>query len=269
MADLKLAVTGAAGRMGQTLVRLIHETRGATLAGALEHDKSEALGKDSGILAGIGENKIAITCDAEAAIAACDGLIDFSVPEATCRMAAVSAEQGRIHVIGTTGCSVEQDAQIAECAKTAVIVKSGNMSLGVNLLSVLVERAAASLAADDFDIEVLEMHHNRKVDAPSGTALLLGDAAARGREVDLSTNSVRVRDGITGAREAGSIGFATLRGGTVIGEHSVIFAGAGERIELSHVAQDRSLFASGALKAALWANGRTPGLYSMRDVLGL
>lgn len=269
MTDLKLAVTGAAGRMGQTLIRMIHETPGAILVGALEHDKSEALGNDSGVLAGIGENELAISADANAVITACDGLIDFSVPQATCRMAAMAAEHHKIHVIGTTGCNVDEDAQIAECAKGAVVVKSGNMSLGINLLSVLVERAAASLQAEDFDIEVLEMHHNRKVDAPSGTALLLGEAAASGREIDFATNSVRVRDGITGARNPGSIGFATLRGGSVIGEHSVIFAGNGERIELSHIAQDRTLFATGALTAALWANGKAPGLYSMRDVLGL
>jgi 4-hydroxy-tetrahydrodipicolinate reductase len=143
------------------------------------------------------------------------------------------------------------------------------MSLGVNLLAALVEQAAKALGPEDFDIEVLEMHHRHKVDAPSGTALLLGEAAARGRDIGLRENSVRVRDGVTGARVAGTIGFATLRGGSVIGEHSVIFAGGGERIVLSHHAEDRSLFASGAVKAALWAQGRKPGLYSMRDVLGL
>jgi 4-hydroxy-tetrahydrodipicolinate reductase len=174
-----------------------------------------------------------------------------------------------VHVVGTTGCTADDDARIAAAARHTAIVKSGNMSLGVNLLAVLVEQAARALDPADFDIEVLEMHHRNKVDAPSGTALLLGAAAARGRETDLAAESVRVRDGHTGPRRSGSIGFATLRGGTVVGDHSVILAGSGERIVLSHHAEDRTIFARGAVKAALWARGRKPGLYSMRDVLGL
>ena len=174
-----------------------------------------------------------------------------------------------MHVIGTTGCSAEDDAKIAAAARHATIVKSGNMSLGVNLLAALVEQASKALGPEDFDIEILEMHHRHKVDAPSGTALLLGEAAARGRAIGLAENSVRVRDGHTGARQAGTVGFATLRGGSVVGDHSVILAGPGERITLSHHAEDRAIFARGAVKAALWARGKKAGLYSMRDVLGL
>ena len=172
-----------------------------------------------------------------------------------------------MHVVGTTGCSAEDDAKIAAAARHATIVKSGNMSLGVNLLAVLVEQAARALG-EEFDIEILEMHHRHKVDAPSGTALLLGAAAAEGRDIDLPAHSVRTRDGHTGARKRGDIGFATLRGGSVVGEHSVLLAGEGEVIELSHKATDRAIFARGAVHAALWLKGKPPGLYSMAEVLG-
>ena len=201
--------------------------------------------------------------------AAADGVLDFTTPAASVTFAGYAAQARIVHVVGTTGCSAEDDARIAAAARHATIVKSGNMSLGVNLLAVLVEQAARALDAEDFDIEVLEMHHRHKVDAPSGTALLLGEAAAEGRGVDLAGNSVRVRDGHTGVRPAGAIGFATLRGGSVVGEHSVILAGPGERVTLTHQSGDRAIFARGAVKAALWARGRKPGLYSMRDVLGL
>ena len=197
-----------------------------------------------------------------------DGIIDFTVPKATVALAKLAAKAGIVHVIGTTGCSAEDDAEIAEAAKKAVIVKSGNMSLGVNLLAALMKRVAKTLD-DEFDIEIVEMHHNKKIDAPSGTALLLGRAAAEGRHIDLGKAAVRSRDGHTGARRAGDIGFATLRGGTVVGDHTVIFAGPAERIELGHRAEDRMIFARGAVKAALWARGQKPGLYSMMDVLGL
>jgi 4-hydroxy-tetrahydrodipicolinate reductase len=184
------------------------------------------------------------------------------------KLAALAAETKLVHIIGTTGTSPDDDAKIADAAKKTAVMKSGNMSLGVNLLAVLTKHVAAALG-DEFDIEIVEMHHNKKVDAPSGTALLFGEAAAAGRKIDLKTNSERGRDGHTGARKAGAIGFASLRGGNVAGEHSVIFAGADERIELTHKATDRMIFARGALKAALWARGRKPGLYSMLDVLGL
>ncbi len=268
MSEMGLVVVGAAGRMGQTLIRLIHETRGARLAGAIERAGAPTLGKDAGELAGVGTLGVAITDDPLPAFAKADGVLDFSVPAASVEFAGYAAQARIVHVIGTTGCSPQDDAAIEAAARHATIVKSGNMSLGVNLLSVLVKQAARALGPD-YDIEILEMHHRQKVDAPSGTALLLGEAAAAGREIALAENSVRVRDGQTGARRPGSIGFASLRGGSVIGEHSVIIAGAGERIVLSHHAEDRALFGRGAITAALWANGRKPGLYSMLDVLGL
>ena len=262
-------VVGAAGRMGQTLIRAIATIAGARVVGAVERAGSPDIGKDAGTLAGVGEIGVPITDDPLPVFARADGVLDFTTPAASIEFAGYAAQARIVHVIGTTGCSAADDAAIAAAARHATIVKSGNMSLGVNLLAVLVEQAAAALSADDFDIEILEMHHRNKVDAPSGTALLLGEAAAKGREIGLRDNSVRVRDGHTGARQAGSIGFATLRGGSVVGDHSVILAGTGERVTLSHHAEDRAIFARGAVKAALWARGKKPGLYSMRDVLGL
>jgi len=268
MADMRLIVVGAAGRMGRTLVRVIAETAGVTLAGAIERAGAAEIGQDSGVLAGLPANGITITADALPVFAAAEGVLDFTVPAATVAFAEIAAQARIVHVIGTTGLSADDEAKIGAAARHAVIVKSGNMSLGVNLLAALVRRAAKALDAD-FDIEVLEMHHRQKVDAPSGTALMLGKAAAEGRGIDLAQHSVRVRDGITGARKRGDIGFATLRGGSVIGEHSVVFAGDGETIELTHKASDRALFARGAIKAALFGRDKKPGLYSMADVLGL
>ncbi|CAN7203614.1 4-hydroxy-tetrahydrodipicolinate reductase [Phyllobacterium sp. LjRoot231] len=266
---MKLAVVGAAGRMGQTLIRVIHATPGATLAGAIERAGSPHIGRDAGELAGVGNLGVPITDDAPAAFAGVEGVLDFTAPAATVAFSELAAQARIVHVIGTTGCTSADDAKIGVAARHAVVIKSGNMSLGVNLLAVLVKQAARALGADDFDIEILEMHHKHKVDAPSGTALLLGEAAADGREIGLGQHSVRVRDGHTGARENGTIGFASLRGGSVVGDHSVILAGQGERITLSHQAEDRTIFARGAVKAALWGRGRKPGLYSMLDVLGL
>jgi 4-hydroxy-tetrahydrodipicolinate reductase len=268
MADMRLIVAGAGGRMGRTLVRVISETSGAVLAGALEAPGSELLGKDAGILAGLPENGVKLSADLWTMTANADGILDFTVPGATIANVAIAAQRGLVHVIGTTGLSPSDDAVIKSVTSRAIVVKSGNMSLGVNLLAALVKRVAQSLDTD-FDIEILEMHHRAKIDAPSGTALMLGEAAAAGRGVDLHQHSARGRDGITGARKPGDIGFAALRGGTVTGEHSVIFAGAMERIELTHRAEDRTMFAQGAVKAALWAKGKKPGLYSMADVLGL
>jgi 4-hydroxy-tetrahydrodipicolinate reductase len=268
MADLRLIVAGAGGRMGRTLIRAMAETAGVVLAGAVEAGGSPAIGRDSGELAGLGKNGIAVTAAIEDLLATADGLLDFTVPSATVVFAEALARRGGIHIIGTTGLSDEDEKRIAAAATKAVVVKSGNMSLGVNLLTALTRRVAKTLGPE-FDIEILEMHHNKKVDAPSGTALMLGRAAAEGRGVDLAARAIRSRDGHTGARRAGDIGFATLRGGTVTGEHSVIFAGPAERIELVHKAEDRMIFARGALHAALWARGRQPGLYSMADVLGL
>jgi len=268
MSDMRLIVAGAGGRMGRTLVKAIAETSGLALAGAVEDVRSPHIGEDSGVLAGIGANGIRIAADVKARASKADGLIDFTTPRATVTFAALAAQAGLIHVIGTTGLTAADEAKIAEAARAAVIVKSGNMSLAVNMLTALVKRVAKTLD-EEFDIEILEMHHNKKVDAPSGTALLLGRAAAEGRGVDLDKRSVRARDGEIGARKPGDIGFAALRGGTVVGEHSVIFAGPAERLELVHKAEDRMIFARGALKAALWARGRKPGLYSMIDVLGI
>jgi 4-hydroxy-tetrahydrodipicolinate reductase len=268
MSDMRLIVTGAGGRMGRTLVKAIAEIDAAVLAGALEAKGSAVIGRDSGELAGLGANGIAVTTDPEPLFDQADGILDFTIPAATVAFAELAASKGLVHIIGTTGLKSEDDKLIAAAAKRSVTVKSGNMSLGVNLLAALVKRAAAALD-QDFDIEILEMHHDRKVDAPSGTALLLGQAAAEGRKIDLAKRSVRGRDGHTGARQAGDIGFAVLRGGTVVGDHSVIFAGPAERIELVHRAEDRMIFARGAVKAALWARGQKPGLYSMADVLGL
>ena len=266
---MKLLVMGAGGRMGRSLVRAIDEINGAVLSATVERSGSPFLAHDSGVLAGIGVNDIKIQDDLEQAISNADGVLDFTTPEATVNTARLCAQHGIVHIIGTTGCSAEDEQKIATSAKSATIMKSGNMSLGVNLLGVLVKQAARALDAADFDVEILEMHHKHKVDAPSGTALLLGEQVAKGRGVDLDTTSVRVRDGYMGPREEGSIGFATMRGGSVVGEHSVILAGQGERIELKHIASDRAIFATGAVKAALWAQNMPSGLYSMLDVLGL
>jgi len=268
MAELRLVIAGAGGRMGRTLLRAVQETPGFVLAGAIEREGASEVGADTGILAGLPASGKMVTADALPLVVQADAIIDFTSPASTLALAALAAQARIVHVIGTTGMDDADETKLAAAARHAAIVKSGNMSLGVNLLAALVKRAAAALGPE-FDIEVLEMHHNRKVDAPSGTALLLGNAAAEGREIDLAKNSVRSRDGHTGARKAGDIGFATLRGGTVVGEHTVIFAGPSERIELSHKAEDRMIFARGALAAAKWGKGKKPGIYTMADVLGL
>ena len=268
MSDMRLIVAGAGGRMGRALTRVISDTPGAVLTGALEAPGSELLGKDAGMLAGLPENGVKLSADLWSLSANADGILDFTVPGATIANVAIAAERGLVHVIGTTGLSASDDAVIKSVTKRAIVVKSGNMSLGVNLLAALVKRVAQSLD-DSFDIEILEMHHKAKVDAPSGTALLLGEAAAEGRKIALDKHSARGRDGLTGARKAGDIGFASLRGGSVTGDHSVIFAGPMERIELTHRAEDRTLLAQGAVKAAMWARNQKPGFYSMADVLGL
>lgn len=268
MSDMRLVVVGAAGRMGRMLVKTISETPGAKLAGAIERAGSIALGQDAGLLAGVGKLGVDITDDALKAIVDADGVIDFSAPATSVQLAGFAAQARIVHVIGTTGFSPADIAAIDAASRHAVIVRSGNMSMGVNILAALVEKAARALGPD-YDIEVLEMHHRMKVDAPSGTALLLGEAAAKGRGIALADHSVRSRDGHTGARKDGDIGFATLRGGTVVGDHTVMFAGPHERIEISHKAEDRGIFANGAVRAALWGHGKKPGHYSMIDVLGL
>jgi 4-hydroxy-tetrahydrodipicolinate reductase len=249
MAEMRLIVAGAGGRMGRTLVKAIADNKGFVLAGALEDARSPLIGQDAGALAGIGDNGVKLAADAGPLMAKADAIVDFTAPAATVAFAALAAKAGKVHIIGTTGLSAADEAKIKDAAKTAVIVKSGNMSLGVNLLAALTKRVAKTLD-NAFDIEILEMHHNQKVDAPSGTALLLGRVAAEGRGIDLDSHAVKARVGHTGARKAGDIGFATLRGGSVVGEHSVIFA-------------------RGALHAAAWARTQRPGFYSMMDVLGL
>jgi len=277
MPDLKVAIAGAGGRMGAANIRAVVAASGTKLhsaiSGILVHSAfdrpgTEGIGKDAGTYAGIAPLGVIITDDIAVALKGADAIIDFTAPAASVALAQRAAKAGLVHVIGTTGCSAEDDAAIAAAAGSgARIVKAGNFSLGVNLLAGLVKKAAAVLG-DDFDIEIVEMHHNRKVDAPSGTALMLGQAAAKGRGIDLDAHSVRGRDGITGARKRGDIGFAALRGGTVIGEHTVIFAGDAERIELTHRADNRTIFANGAVRAALWAAAQPAGLYDMADVLG-
>jgi 4-hydroxy-tetrahydrodipicolinate reductase len=265
---MRLAIAGAGGRMGRVLTRIVNETPGAEVAGGIEPKGSPHVGTDMGVLAGIGALDVTITDDPLTLFTQIDGIIDFTVPEATIALAELSAQARIVHVIGTTGIGEDGEAKIRAASRHARIIKSGNMSLGVNLLAVMVKKVAAALG-EDFDIEVLEMHHKHKIDAPSGTALLLGQAAADGRGIDLKTRSVRSRDGHTGARPVGDIGFATLRGGSVVGDHTVMFAGPAERIELSHKAESRDIFARGAVRAALWGFEKKPGLYSMIDVLGL
>lgn len=253
--------------MGRALLRALAETEGMKLAFALERDGHPDLGKDAGELAGIGKSGIALTDDPLEALAASDAVLDFTTPAFSVEISALAAQARIVHVIGTTGFSESDLARLNAAARHAVIVKSGNMSLGVNLLAALVKQAAMALPG--FDVEIVEMHHRMKVDAPSGTALLLGEAAAEGRDISLRDHAERGRDGQTGPRKDGAIGFASLRGGTVVGDHTVTFAGPFERIELTHRAEDRSIFARGALAAASWGQGKKPGLYSMRDVLGL
>lgn len=266
--ELKVAVLGASGRMGQMLVSSIAKEPKTILSGVSERSGHDWIGQDVGEAMGGQSLGVMVASDPLEVFAGAEAVIDFTSPAATVEHAALAAQARAVHVIGTTGLDEAQIAALEPAARHAVIVRAGNMSLGVNLLTVLVEKVAAALDAD-FDIEVVEMHHRHKVDAPSGTALMLGEAAAKGRGVDLNDVSDRGRDGITGARKRGDIGFVALRGGDVIGEHEVIFASEGERISIRHAASDRALFAKGAIKAALWGRGRAPGQYDMLDVLGL
>jgi 4-hydroxy-tetrahydrodipicolinate reductase len=270
---LAIAVTGVSGRMGQMLVRAIAEraTAGqgdAVLAGATERPGHPWIGRDLGQAMGGQANGITVSDDPLAVFAGVRAVLDFTAPEATVAHTEIAAQARLVHVIGTTGFGDEDLARISAAARHATVIRAGNMSLGVNLLTVLTRKVAEALDPD-FDIEIVEMHHHHKLDAPSGTALMLGEAAAEGRGVELRDIADRGRDGHTGARQRGDIGFAALRGGDVVGEHDVIFAGMGERIVLSHIASDRMIFARGAVKAALWGQSRKPGEYSMIDVLGL
>jgi 4-hydroxy-tetrahydrodipicolinate reductase len=266
---MRIGVLGCAGRMGRAVIGEVLAAEGCTLAGGVDRGDHPALGQDLGTLAG--ERPVGITAsdDAAALLEVSDVVIEFSAPDATAAHVALAATHGTGHVIGTTGLSEAQEHAIRAAARHTAVIRAANMSLGVNLLLGLTEEVARALGPEAFDIEILEMHHRHKVDAPSGTALALGQAAARGRGVDLSAVADRGRDGLTGARRAGAIGFAALRGGDVVGDHVAIFAGAGERIELAHRATDRRIYARGAVTAARWLVGRPPGLYGMADVLGL
>jgi 4-hydroxy-tetrahydrodipicolinate reductase len=263
-----IVVTGASGRMGQMLVRTITASPDARLIAALDRPGHPWIGQDVGQAMGGAPLGVTVTDDPLPAFARAAAVLDFTAPAATVDYTALAAQARCVHVIGTTGLEPEHLERIEAASHHAVIVRAGNMSLGVNLLVNLTRIVAERLGAE-FDIEIVEAHHRAKVDAPSGTALMLGQAAAAGRGVDLTTMSDRGRDGITGARRPGAIGFSSIRGGDIVGEHDVIFAGAGERIVLRHIATDRQLFAKGALRAALWGISQPPGQYDMMDVLGL
>tara|TARA_R110000787_G_scaffold31528_1_gene83537 strand:+ start:820 stop:1635 length:816 start_codon:yes stop_codon:yes gene_type:complete len=263
-----IAITGASGRMGQMLITQVSASDRMRLVGAIERPGHAWVGQDIGVAMGGAPLGVTVTDDPVEAIAPAQAIIDFTAPKATLEFAALAAQARAVHVIGTTGMTEDEIAALEPAARHAVIVRAGNMSLGVNLLTQLTKRVAAALD-EDYDIEIIEAHHNQKVDAPSGTALMLGEAAAAGRGVSLADVADRGRDGMTGARKSGDIGFTAIRGGDIVGEHDVLFAAAGERIILRHVASDRSVFARGALKAALWGQGRRPGQYDMLDVLGL
>ena len=263
-----IVIAGASGRMGQMLIRSVLDSDKMRLVGALERPGHDWIGQDVGEAMGGQAVGAAVFDDALEPMAKAQAVIDFTAPEATIALSKIAAQARAAHIIGTTGMSEDQIAQLEPAARHCAIVRAGNMSLGVNLLTQLVKQVARALD-DDFDIEVIEGHHHHKVDAPSGTALMLGEAAAEGRGVDLSQVRDAARDGITGARKRGDIGFSVIRGGDIVGEHEVLFAGAGERIVLKHMATDRALFAKGALRAALWAQDKAPGQYDMLDVLGM
>ena len=268
MAEIGIGIMGCGGRMGRMLIAEVHGTEGCRLSGGVEAPESTVIGRDRGELAGLGPVGRVAGRDPAALFAVSDVVIDFTAPAVSVAHAALAAEAGKALVIGTTGLDAAQMAQLTEAAKRAPILWAPNMSPAVNLLLGLVEVVAHRLG-EDYDIEVLEMHHRHKVDAPSGTALALGRAAALGRGVELENHSQKVRDGHTGPRKSGDIGFATLRGGDVVGDHTVTFAGPGERLELTHRAASRQIFARGAVRAARWAAGKPPGFYGMKDVLGL
>lgn len=263
-----IVITGSSGRMGQMLVKCVQTSGKARLVGAVERQGHAWVGQDLGLAMGGAALGVIVTDDPLEAFAKAQAVIDFTTPSATVEFAALAAQARAVHVIGTTGLEADHLTKIAAAARHAVIVRAGNMSLGVNLLTRLTQKVAAALDAD-WDIEIVESHHRMKVDAPSGTALMLGQAAADGRGITLADHSDSGRDGITGARTRGHIGFAAIRGGDIVGEHDVVFAADGERIILRHIATDRAIFARGALRAALWGQAQKPGQYDMMDVLGL
>ncbi|MEG6508044.1 4-hydroxy-tetrahydrodipicolinate reductase [Methyloligella sp. 2.7D] len=266
--EIRIAVLGAGGRMGQALTRAVAETPGCVVAGGTETEGSPLVGKDIGEVAGIEPLGVTITDNPVPLFAEVQAVLDFTSPQASVEFAGLAAQARIVHVIGTTGFTDDQLAALETAARHATIIRAGNMSMGVNLLASLTAKVAAALD-DSFDIEIVELHHRHKKDAPSGTALMLGDAAAKGRGVSLKDKAVTAREGQTGPRREGDIGFSCMRGGDVVGEHKVVFAGPGERIELAHIATDRNIYARGAVRAALWGQGKAPGIYSMADVLGL
>jgi len=268
MADMKIGVVGAGGRMGGAVVRQVTETDGCAVFAACDRLGTPAIGRDAGEVAGIDALGVEIGSDPAALFGVVDAVIEFSAPDSTTENAERAASAGCIHVIGTTGLTADQELVLQKAGEKTAIVYAPNMSLAVNILFALTRQVAAMLD-DDFDIEIVEMHHRHKVDAPSGTALGLGRAAAEGRDVSFEDRAVLSREGQTGARRRGDIGFATLRGGDVTGDHSVIFAADAERLELAHKASSRQIFSRGAVRGALWARDKTPGLYTMADVLGL
>jgi 4-hydroxy-tetrahydrodipicolinate reductase len=268
MADKKIGVIGAGGRMGQACIRQVNETDGCVIVAASDVSGASMVGIDAGEAAGVGRLGVNVTDDTEALIAASDAVIEFTLPEPTVGHAALTAEAGVSHIIGTTGMTGDQEAALRSAGERTVIMHAPNMSLAVNLCFALTKQVAAALN-DDFDIEIFEMHHKHKVDSPSGTAVGLGRAAAEGRAVEIDTVARWAQHGITGERKRGDIGFASLRGGNVVGDHTVTFAIEGERLEISHKAQSRQIFARGAVYAALWSIDKAPGFYTMFDVLGI
>lgn len=267
MPKIKIGVVGCCGRMGRALLREIIAEEGCQLAGGTERGGHDCLGQDLGAVVGLEPAGINVTDDPDALIQGADAILDFTTAAATALHAGLAARYGACLIAGTTGLTPDQENEIAQAARKTAIVRAANMSVGVNILLQLTRQVSA-LLGEDFDIEIVEMHHRDKADAPSGTALALGEAAAEGRNIDFKTAAIRGRDGLTGPRLPGKIGLAALRGGNVAGDHTVIFAGSDERIELTHKAGDRAIFARGALRAALWATDKPPGLYSFADVLG-
>lgn len=267
MSDFRVIVAGASGRMGRMLVRAVSEAEGAVLAGATERAECEFIGRDAGELAGIGT--LGVTLSGElSACAEADVLIDFTAPAGTLAHADFAARHGMGMVIGTTGFSPDQIQQLEKVLSGSAVVMAANYSVGVNLALNLIRQAAAVLG-EEYDAEIFEAHHRFKVDAPSGTALAMGQALADGRNVELGQAAVYAREGITGERPTGSIGFSVVRGGNIVGEHKAMFIADEERIEINHAAADRMVFARGAVRAAGWLMGQAPGVYDMQDVLGL
>ena len=264
----RIAITGAAGRMGRSLIEACQQTEGMNVSVALEHPESSLLGSDAGDLAGIGKLGITLGCDLAAVTDDFDVLIDFTRPEPTLANLEICRKAGRRMVIGTTGFSDEQRQQIAKAGKDIGVVFAPNMSVGVNLCFKLLD-VAARVLGDEVDIEVIEAHHRHKVDAPSGTALRMGEVVANALGRDLKTCAVYGRQGHTGERDAKTIGFETIRAGDIVGDHTVLFAGNGERVEITHKASSRMTFANGAIRASNWLISRDAGLFDMQDVLGL